>query len=181
MSRIAVLGAGAWGTGTDAVARHRRGAPASFVSGRIFRPAAEENSNEVDETIVRYLPGFALPADILITSDLLRRPPPTSTFCFVSRLRNIFATPSPRLRLCLRQIRSSYRRQRALRKDAPAHVAGYRVDHRHSVCRPLRTILCSGGCCRQSYCSGCNSACTRTCAQMIQREFSSASAARLYQ
>ena len=68
MSRIAVLGAGAWGTAL-AVSLARRGG--HDLSLWAHSPAHAEELSDTGENL-RYLPGFILPADIRITSDLIR-------------------------------------------------------------------------------------------------------------
>jgi glycerol-3-phosphate dehydrogenase (NAD(P)+) len=66
MSRIAVIGAGAWGTALAVSLAGRGGHDLSLWAHSPDHAAelAETGENK------RYLPGFILPADILITSDL---------------------------------------------------------------------------------------------------------------
>jgi glycerol-3-phosphate dehydrogenase (NAD(P)+) len=66
MSRIAVLGAGAWGTAL-AISLARRGG--HQLSLWAHSPALAEQLADVGENLP-YLPGFTLPADIQVTSDL---------------------------------------------------------------------------------------------------------------
>lgn len=66
MSRIAILGAGAWGTAL-ALALARRGGH-ELVLWSHSAPLADQ-LNDLGENL-RYLPGFTLPADIQVTSDL---------------------------------------------------------------------------------------------------------------
>jgi glycerol-3-phosphate dehydrogenase (NAD(P)+) len=66
MSRIAILGAGAWGTAL-AFALARRGGH-EIVLWSHSAPLAEQ-LNDIGENLP-YLPGFTLSADILVTSDL---------------------------------------------------------------------------------------------------------------
>jgi glycerol-3-phosphate dehydrogenase (NAD(P)+) len=66
MSRIAILGAGAWGTAL-ALSLARRGGH-EIVLWAHSAPLAEQ-LNDVGENLP-YLPGFTLPADIQVTSDL---------------------------------------------------------------------------------------------------------------
>ncbi len=68
MSRIAVIGAGAWGTAL-AISLARRGGHTLTLWAH--SPAHAEELNDTGENL-RYLPHFPLPADIRITSDLLR-------------------------------------------------------------------------------------------------------------
>ncbi len=66
MSRIAVLGAGAWGTAL-AISLARRGGHEVVLWSH--SPLLAEQLTDVGENLP-YLPGFTLPADIFITSDL---------------------------------------------------------------------------------------------------------------
>jgi glycerol-3-phosphate dehydrogenase (NAD(P)+) len=66
MSRIAILGAGAWGTAL-ALSLARRGGH-EIVLWAHSAPLAEQ-LNDLGENLP-YLPGFTLPADIQVTSDL---------------------------------------------------------------------------------------------------------------
>jgi glycerol-3-phosphate dehydrogenase (NAD(P)+) len=68
MSRIAILGAGAWGTAL-ALSLARRGGH-ELVLWAHSAPLAEQ-LNDIGENLP-YLPGFTLPADILVTADLPR-------------------------------------------------------------------------------------------------------------
>jgi glycerol-3-phosphate dehydrogenase (NAD(P)+) len=66
MSRIAVLGAGAWGTAL-AIALARRGGHTLCLWAH--SPALAEQLADVGENLL-YLPGVTLPTDIRVTSDL---------------------------------------------------------------------------------------------------------------
>jgi glycerol-3-phosphate dehydrogenase (NAD(P)+) len=66
MSRIAVLGAGAWGTAL-AISLARRGGHQLCLWAH--SPALAEQLADTGENLP-YLPGFTLPADIQVTSDL---------------------------------------------------------------------------------------------------------------
>ena len=66
MSRIAVLGAGAWGTAL-AISLARRGGHELVLWAH--SPAHAAELAETGENL-RYLPGFILPADVQITSQL---------------------------------------------------------------------------------------------------------------
>lgn len=68
MSRIAVLGAGAWGTAL-ALSLARRGGHSLVLWAH--SPALADQLTETGENVV-YLPGFTLPADVEVTSDLPR-------------------------------------------------------------------------------------------------------------
>ncbi len=92
MSRIVVIGAGAWGTAL-AVSLARRGG--HTLSLWAHSPAHAKELNDTGEN-TRYLPRFILPADIRITSDLLRAVEGTEILLCV--------TPSQHLRGILRQL-----------------------------------------------------------------------------
>ena len=66
MSRISVLGAGAWGTAL-ALSLARRGGHELVLWS--YPAALAEQLNDAGENLP-YLPGFTLPADILVTADL---------------------------------------------------------------------------------------------------------------
>ncbi|NYF90322.1 NAD(P)H-dependent glycerol-3-phosphate dehydrogenase [Tunturiibacter empetritectus] len=68
MSRIAVLGAGAWGTAL-ALSLARRGGHQILLWSH--SPALADQLSEAGENLP-YLPGFTLPVDIHVTSDLPR-------------------------------------------------------------------------------------------------------------
>ena len=68
MSRIAVLAAGAWGTAL-ALSLARRGGHQILLWSH--SPALAEQLSEAGENLP-YLPGFTLPVDIHVTSDLPR-------------------------------------------------------------------------------------------------------------
>ena len=66
MSRIAVLGAGAWGTAL-AISLARRGGHKIVLWS--YDPALAEQMRETGEN-VPFLPGYTVPMDVLITADL---------------------------------------------------------------------------------------------------------------
>jgi glycerol-3-phosphate dehydrogenase (NAD(P)+) len=66
MSQIAILGAGAWGTSLALSLARRGGHQIVLWSHSV---ALAEQLNDIGENLP-YLPGFTLPADILVTSDL---------------------------------------------------------------------------------------------------------------
>jgi glycerol-3-phosphate dehydrogenase (NAD(P)+) len=68
MSRITVLGAGAWGTALTLSLARRGGHELTLWS---HSPAHAEQLTDASENL-RYLPGFTLPDEIRITSDLPR-------------------------------------------------------------------------------------------------------------
>ncbi|QNI36335.1 NAD(P)H-dependent glycerol-3-phosphate dehydrogenase [Edaphobacter albus] len=67
MSRIAILGAGAWGTAL-AISLARRGGHQVCLWSH--SPSVAEQLGETGENLV-YLPGFILPMDVRVTNDLL--------------------------------------------------------------------------------------------------------------
>ena len=92
MSRIAVIGAGAWGTAL-AVSLARRGGHQLTLWAH--SPAHAEELADTGENL-RYLPSFILPADIHVTSVLLQAIEGADTIMFV--------TPSQALRATIEQI-----------------------------------------------------------------------------
>ncbi|HEY4355474.1 MAG TPA: NAD(P)H-dependent glycerol-3-phosphate dehydrogenase [Acidobacteriaceae bacterium] len=92
MSRIAVLGAGAWGTAL-AVSLARRGGHELCLWAH--SPAHADELRETGEN-TRYLPGFVLPADVKVTSDLKQAVQGTDTVLCV--------TPSQHLREAMKVI-----------------------------------------------------------------------------
>ncbi len=68
MSRIAILGAGAWGTALALSLARRGGHQLCLWS---HSPALAEQLNDVGENLP-YLPGFTLPVDVHVTADLPR-------------------------------------------------------------------------------------------------------------
>ena len=96
MSRIAILGAGAWGTALAISLARRGGHDLSLWS---HSPTHAQQLNDTGEN-TRYLPRFILPADIRITPDLLRA---TATadiiLCVVpsQHLRNVMVQLAPAL------------------------------------------------------------------------------------
>lgn len=92
MSRIAVIGAGAWGTAL-AISLARRGG--HQLSLWAHSPNHAQELNDTGEN-KRYLPRFILPADIRITSDLLRAVDGADIILSV--------TPSQHLRGIMRQL-----------------------------------------------------------------------------
>ena len=95
MSRIAIIGAGAWGTAL-AVSLARRGG--HELSLWAHSPAHAVELTETGEN-TRYLPGFVLPADVRITADL------TAAISGADII--LCVTPSQALRSVMEQIASS--------------------------------------------------------------------------
>jgi glycerol-3-phosphate dehydrogenase (NAD(P)+) len=92
MSRIAVIGAGAWGTALAVSLANRGGHDLSLWA---HSPSHAEELAETGQN-TRYLPGFVLPADILITSNL-------GTVINGAEIL-LWVTPSQALRSVMRQI-----------------------------------------------------------------------------
>jgi glycerol-3-phosphate dehydrogenase (NAD(P)+) len=92
MSRIAILGAGAWGTAL-AISLARRGGHALTLWAH--SPTHAEELVDSGENL-RYLPHFALPTDLTITSDLIRATAEADIILCV--------TPSQALRAIIEQL-----------------------------------------------------------------------------
>ncbi|HEY5328593.1 MAG TPA: NAD(P)H-dependent glycerol-3-phosphate dehydrogenase [Acidobacteriaceae bacterium] len=92
MSRIAVIGAGAWGTAL-AISLARRGGHALTLWAH--SPAHAEELVDSGENL-RYLPNFVLPTDLTITSDLVRATAAADIILCV--------TPSQNLRSIMEQL-----------------------------------------------------------------------------
>lgn len=96
MSRIAILGTGAWGTALALSLARRGGHELVLWSHSV--PLAEQ-LNDVGENLP-YLPGFTLPADIFVTSDLPRAIFEADTLLCVTpsqHLRGVIAHIAPLL------------------------------------------------------------------------------------
>ena len=94
MSRIAVIGAGAWGSAL-AISLARRGGHALTLWAH--SPAHAEELVDSGENL-RYLPNFVLPTDLTITSDLIRATAAADIILCV--------TPSQNLRSIMEQLAS---------------------------------------------------------------------------
>jgi len=92
MSRIAVIGAGAWGTAL-AISLARRGGHALTLWAH--SPAHAEELIDSGENL-RYLPNFVLPTDLTVTSDLVRATAAADIILCV--------TPSQNLRSIMEQL-----------------------------------------------------------------------------
>ena len=92
MSRIAIVGAGAWGTAL-AISLARRGG--HTLSLWAHSPAHAQELNDSGENL-RYLPRFVVPADVRVTSDLLRATAGSDII--------LCATPSQHLRGIMTQL-----------------------------------------------------------------------------
>lgn len=95
MSRIAIVGAGAWGTALALSLARRGGHTLSLWS---HSPAHAQELNHSDDSgeNLRYLPGFVLPADVRVTSVLLRATAGADII--------LCATPSQHLREIMAQL-----------------------------------------------------------------------------
>src|ERR1700728_2417131 len=92
MSRIAVIGAGAWGTALTVSVARRGGHRLTLWA---HSPAHAAQLTDTGEN-TRYLPGFILPADVEITHDL--------TFAIAGADIILCVTPSQALRSIMLQI-----------------------------------------------------------------------------
>jgi glycerol-3-phosphate dehydrogenase (NAD(P)+) len=92
MSRIAVIGAGAWGTALTISLARRSGHTLSLWA---HSPAHADELTKTGEN-TRYLPGFIVPVDVNITSDLMEAIQGANTILCV--------TPSQNLREIMKQI-----------------------------------------------------------------------------
>jgi glycerol-3-phosphate dehydrogenase (NAD(P)+) len=92
MSRIAIIGAGAWGTAL-AISLARRGGHALTLWAH--SPAHAEELVDSGENL-RYLPNFVLPTDLTITSDIIRATAAADIILCV--------TPSQNLRSIMEQL-----------------------------------------------------------------------------
>ncbi|HEX7157725.1 MAG TPA: NAD(P)H-dependent glycerol-3-phosphate dehydrogenase [Edaphobacter sp.] len=95
MSRITILGAGAWGTALALSLARRGGHELCLWS---HSPALADELAEAAENR-RYLPGFTIPADIQVTSDLPRAAQADILLCVTpsQHLRGIIAQIAPML------------------------------------------------------------------------------------
>ncbi len=96
MSRIALLGAGAWGTAL-AISLARRGG--HDLTLWAHSPAHAEELSDSGENL-RYLPGFVLPLDVLVTARLAEAVDGADTVVFVTpsqALRSVIETIAPAL------------------------------------------------------------------------------------
>lgn len=102
MSRIAVLGAGAWGTAL-ALSLARRGGHELVLwahSAALAEKLHEEGEN------LRYLPGFTLPADVWVTADLAEAVHDADIL--------LCATPSQHLREVVGQVAPALKRNQII-------------------------------------------------------------------
>ena len=174
MSRIAVLGAGAWGTAL-AISLARRGDHEILLWSH--SPALAEQLTDVGENLP-YLPGFTLPAGIDVTADL-----PAAIFEADILL---FVTPSQHLRSIVRDIAPLLTRDQILVTATKGleENTNLRMSQVIAALTPNRCAVLSGPSFAQEVAAGIPTAIVAaaqqpTLAQTIQREFSS-STLRLY-
>ncbi len=168
MSRIAVLGAGAWGTAL-AISLARRGGH-EIILWSHSAPLAEQ-LNDLGENLA-YLPGFTLPAGIDVTSDL-----PSAIFEADILL---CATPSQHLRGVISHIAPLLTRDQILLSASKGleEATNLRMTQVIAAITPNRCAVLSGPSFAQEVAAGIPTAIVaaasqHSLAQTIQREFSS--------
>ncbi len=142
MSRIGILGAGAWGTAL-AISLARRGG--HTITLWSHSAAVAEQLSETGENLA-YLPGYTVPADVLVTADL-----PAAIF---EADMVLCVTPSQHLRGVLGRYRAAAdagadggeRDQGAGGGEPAADVAGDCVADGECVRGAERAVVCGGGC-----------------------------------
>ena len=170
MSRIAVLGAGAWGTALS-ISLARRGGH-EIILWSHSAPLAEQ-LNDLGENLP-YLPGFTLPAGIDVTSDL-----PAAIFEADILL---CVTPSQHLRGVVSHIAPLLTRDQILLTASKGleEITNLRMSQVIAAITPNRCAVLSGPSFAQEVAAGIPTAIVAAAArpvlaQTIQREFSSSS------
>ncbi len=170
MSRIAVLGAGAWGTAL-AISLARRGGHHIILWSHSALLA--EQLNDLGENLP-YLPGFTLPAGIDVTSDL-----PAAIFEADILL---CVTPSQHLRGVIRDIAPLLTRDQIILTASKGleETTNLRMSQIIAAITPNRCAVLSGPSFAQEVAAGIPTAIVAAAsqpvlAQTIQREFSSPS------
>lgn len=170
MSRIAVLGAGAWGTAL-AISLARRGGHHIILWSHSALLA--EQLNDLGENLP-YLPGFTLPAGIDVTSDL-----PAAIFEADILL---CVTPSQHLRGVIRDIAPLLTRDQIILTASKGleETTNLRMSQIIAAMTPNRCAVLSGPSFAQEVAAGIPTAIVAAAsqpvlAQTIQREFSSPS------
>lgn len=170
MSRIAVLGAGAWGTAL-AISLARRGGHRIILWSHSALLA--EQLNDLGENLP-YLPGFTLPAGIDVTSDL-----PAAIFEADILL---CVTPSQHLRGVIRDIAPLLTRDQIILTASKGleETTNLRMSQIIAAITPNRCAVLSGPSFAQEVAAGIPTAIVAAAsqpvlAQTIQREFSSPS------
>ncbi len=170
MSRIAVLGAGAWGTAL-AISLARRGGHHIILWSHSALLA--EQLNDLGENLP-YLPGFTLPAGIDVTSDL-----PAAIFEADILL---CVTPSQHLRGVIRDIAPLLTRDQIILTASKGleETTNLRMSQIIAAITPNRYAVLSGPSFAQEVAAGIPTAIVAAAsqpvlAQTIQREFSSPS------
>ena len=174
MSRIAILGAGAWGTAITLALARRGGHDLTLWA---HSPALADQLIETGENLP-YLPGFTLPADVQVTSDLLGAIFEADTIVSV--------TPSAHLRSTIEKIAPALTRNqiivcasKGLEQDTYLRVTQVIASVTDNPCGVL-----SGPSFAQEVAAGQPTACviasqSSTAALTVQKDFSSPSL-RLY-
>ncbi len=170
MSRIAVLGAGAWGTAL-AISLARRGGHHIILWSHSALLA--EQLNDLGENLP-YLPGFTLPAGIDVTSDL-----PAAIFEADILL---CVTPSQHLRGVIRDIAPLLTRDQIILTASKGleETTNLRMSQIIAAITPNRCAVLSGPSFAQEVAAGIPTAIVAAAAQpvlaqTVQREFSSPS------
>jgi len=170
LSRITILGAGAWGTALAISLARRGGHQITLWS---HSPQLAEQLNETNENLP-YLPGFTIPFDVNVTADL-----PASIF-----EANIIlcVTPSQHLRGVLSDVAPLLTRNQVLLSASKGLEEGshLRMSQVIASITDCRVAVLSGPTFAQEVAAGSPSAIVAASAddklaQMIQREFSSPS------
>ena len=174
MSRIAVLGAGAWGTAL-AISLARRGGHQILLWSH-SAPLAEQLS-DVGENLP-YLPGFTLPADIVVTGDL--------PFAIFEANLLLLVTPSQFIRETVRHIAPLLTRDQIILIAAKGLEEGtlLRLSQVVAAVTPNPAVTLSGPSFAQEVAAGNPTALVAAArdphlAQVVQRDLASASL-RLY-
>ncbi|MDE1177763.1 MAG: NAD(P)-dependent glycerol-3-phosphate dehydrogenase [Edaphobacter sp.] len=170
MSRIAILGAGAWGTAL-AISLARRGG--HNITLWSHSPALAEQLTETGENLP-YLPGYTLPFDVKVTSDL-----PAAIFEMDILL---CVTPSQHLRGILAHVAPLLTKNQVILSASKGIEEGsfLRMTQVISSITPNPVGVLSGPTFAQEVAAGSPSAIVAACtdgklAHMLQKEFSSAS------
>ena len=129
MSRIAVVGAGAWGTAL-AISLARRGGHS--VALWSFLPELTQEMKQIGVNSL-FLPGYTVPADVQVTSDLAVAVKAADIVLLVTpseHLRGVFRSDCPAADAAAD---TGQRHQRTGGKQPAAHVASYCLHHPESL------------------------------------------------
>jgi glycerol-3-phosphate dehydrogenase (NAD(P)+) len=176
MSRISILGAGAWGTALSVSLARRGGHSLTLWSHSADKAAAMQTAKEN----VAYLPGVALPEDLRITADLAEAAKNAEILLVV--------TPSAALRTTMNRIAPHLNSQHILVSATKGieDISYLRMSEviEQATSSKARIAVLSGPSFAQEVAAGMPTAITiaatdMSLAQQLQREFSS-STLRLY-